>query len=1293
MGIFDDIKRRLEKPAEQVLKGVVSGAQSRANNYVRDAGKFYSNVGRETNQHVIQPVARPVINYQRFVNKSNQDFANKYVPKPVNQTINYINKKGVLAGPSFVHGNIVKPATRFITGYTAGVDQFLEDKGVNPIVRAAVNPLGAAADKYIMNGKDEFQANTGIDKFIFGNEKVRTPQADTKMLQSSSYTKGNLGKLPTPILAGGAIAFGGLTNLTGMGKTPKAAQTLLFDIAKSKESQQIIKMAAEKGIKILPKEADQLAKITKASKVATVLGDRLSVLKGKGHVESVIPSTENINQLLKNRAKQLAEARKGDGGVLGDGNLGIVSKVKTFAKKQAVDKYAAIEDRLRLSKAAGAVVDVANDIHHQLDRVLKSSSEATSFIRGVGQFGKTHTSLEKVVANAPDYNKLDAYVLAKQVLYRESTGVKTGENLADAKNIVNQLGPEYEKHAEGVYQYSKDLLNYIVDSGLIDAKTAKQLIKDNPTYVPLNRILDEIANVGQYTGGAANLSKQTVVRQIKGSAAPIESPLASLISKTTAAFNQGERNKAAQMLASYKDLPFFKGEIRELTAKEAAGNKNTFSYLDNGVKRTFEASSDIVAAAKNLDAQELGLWGKIFSVPARALRLGTTGVSLPFFAVNIIRDQVSLAINSNKALQTSPLNPKNFTLALFSAIGHDKLYHEAVSNGAMQTSFDISRNSEKLNVKKLASTKNAGTRILYTVSHPGELWRAVENTFGKSEEFTRLQSYRGTRQSLLKGDIPDEEAQTLAATAARENTVNFARNGEYMRVVSAAVPYLNPGIQGARTLVRSVKTRPMQTMTKISLLALMPEAMATAWNLSDPKRKAAYDDLQDYEKEGSIIIVPPDPTQDAEGNWNIIKIPLSQEIANMTAMVRRPMEQAAGLDPVTFNDVARAIIGTVTPVDAQSTTKAISPLIPSFAKEPVQQFANKDMFTGNPIVPESQKDLPANMQFGKNTTSTAKVIGGALNVSPSRIDHAAKAIFGEVGREAMHYGDVGLNKLGVIPADQVKGKSATEAIGSRFTRGAGGKQEDRVWEQVGKQSKIDSIVSSFKKGNMTESQASTAIDNLGKGKEIRIGGNSLTMGNGKTALVENGKVILGKNMKEAQLAQDKARVEETGEPITRDGIYIYRKSNGDIGTKNTADIKASAKEYTLEQNVSKAKAARILGDYNKFQEELRNVLIARGEKLDPVADEVAILQIKRQIEKIDNDVAKFNGQGGFTKGGSGSHKAVGNKTRLSFKKFTAPTPAKTSTVKIKVTGGLSGKTKRPRVKLPKSTKPNRRSYG
>ena len=705
----------------------------------------------------------------------------------------------------------------------------------------------------------------------------------------------------------------------------------------------------------------------------------------------------------------------------------------TAARKElatkGLDALTPIEKPVEIA-AGGRKETVA--LRNQLDRSLRSDTIAGQYARDNG--------LHTVINSVDDTKAFDQYLLARHAQDLQANGIKTGRDAIKDKRLLAELGPKYEAQAQAITKYNSDLLDKTVDYGLISRETADYLKKKYPNYVPFDRIFADGEINGRGSGaGVASLSTQSVIQRIKGSERQIHSPLESILAKTHDVIAQGERNRAAQAIVDTMKLPSNPLSLRELKPSETIGAKSVISFLDNGQKRVFETTPEVAQAAKSLNKQQLGLVGQILAFPTRVLRLGATGVNAGFALANVAKDAASAFINSEHGLRSSVANPKVFLEAL-SAAGHhnSKAYGELVREGAGGTSFDIARNSAKDTISKIRSERNAGTKIAYTVTHPGELLRAVEDTIGRSEEFGRAMQYYGNKQAALAEGKGLSEAIAYGADAARNNTVNFARAGEYGRVVNSVLPYLNAGVQGSRTLLRNLRDRPVQTASKIAITAFLPVAATTAWNLNDPKRKQAYDDIQEYEKQGNIIIIPPNPVKDTKtGRWNVIKVPVSQEIANLNNIVRNGVESLHGDKNFNFAEMAANLFGTATSLNAQSPRQLAGQLTPQAVKPGVEALTNQNLFTGNPIVPDSKKLLEPADQYGKGTSGTARVIGRNIGIAPYQIDNFIKTSAGGAGQTAVNASDNLLAKAGVITPDDIRGTSVGKSITNRFNTAAG----------------------------------------------------------------------------------------------------------------------------------------------------------------------------------------------------------------------------------------------------------------
>ena len=765
--------------------------------------------------------------------------------------------------------------------------------------------------------------------------------------------------------------------------------------------------------------------------------------KGKTAIDSTNvnpqanPSIGNISQRSKEVQSYIQEMTNKQKTARDAGTkVGTVKRIYDEIKRKLVDSNAPIEDILNTAEKKGKFqVLPKDDFRLQVDKVLRSQSIATQFAKDNG--------LVDVIQKAPDLNALDQYMIAKHAKTIEATGRKTGRDLVKDQALLEELAPQYEGFAKQVTQYSQKLLDYTSETGLISKDLANQLKKQYPDYVPLNRIMDEVESFNR-GGGIASQASQSIVKRLKGSELEIESPIASLLAKTDVAFKQGERNIAARQLASYKDLPGFEGLIKEL--KSGSTGKHTISYIENGVKKTYEVAPEIEAVAKSLNREQIGFLGKVVSVPTRVLRLGATGLNIPFVASNVVKDQLTALVNTNKAAKTSLINPMNFLKAVFSAAKHDDLYEELIRQGAGGTSFDIGRQAPLQTIQKIRSGRNIASKIGYTIKHPTELVTAIENLIGRSEEIARIQQFRGTREAL-RGTRTAQDASMLAAKAARENTANFARSGDWGKVINLILPYFNAGIQGARSTVRALQQRPVQTGTKIAIGLFTPVTAATMWNLSDPARKKVYEDIDDFEKENNIILVL-DPSQPLEkGRYGgVLKIPLQQGFGALSSVVRRGIEASHGLDPVKAREIAANLIQFSTSMNVGSPNELASSLTPQALKVPLETMTNTNLYTGKQIVPQYMKSKPVDEQVFDHTSGTSRIIGKALNTSPLLVQNAIGTSFGGVGRQVTNASDTLLNKAGIIPESQIGGEDIATATEKRFGSASGGKKLDQAYK-------------------------------------------------------------------------------------------------------------------------------------------------------------------------------------------------------------------------------------------------------
>ena len=689
--------------------------------------------------------------------------------------------------------------------------------------------------------------------------------------------------------------------------------------------------------------------------------------------------------------KQYIKQMNKEQGVAGKGKFSAGEKVADF-KEKFIDDLSPIEDRLNKAIKSGAEIDPKDHITYQLDRSRRSE--------GITQAYMNDNDLSKIIQEVPNPKEFDQYLIARHAKELDPE-ITTGRDKVKDAALVKQLDGKYGEYAKRVYTYNQKLLDTAVEYGLISKDLAASLKKQYPEYVPFNRIFkeDELGMIQGNGKGNASISTQGVVKKLEGSKRSVRSPLNSIIDKTRVVVEQGERNKAAQMLASYKDLPENPFNLKEIKANETIGNRSTIAFLENGKKRVFEVDKEIADAAKNMNRQDIGLWGRIAAVPARVLRAGATGVNAGFAGANVVKDIIGAAINSKHPIRIA--DPRAMGKALAAALNHKgKFYQELMREGVAGTSFDMYRNPLKSNIGEVRSQKNIGTRSIYNFTHPKQWYRTLENAIGRSEDFGRALQYYSNKSGFLAEGKNATDAKILAADQARNNSTNFFRHGSYGKGINLAIPYWNAGVQGARIQTRRIAERPVQTLAKIGLVIAAPSAMIAVNNYSDEKKRKVMDDIEDYEKEGNIIIVGNDAKfNEKTGRWEgVYKIPVPPQHLGIHKSIQDAVKSAyTGADYDIMGNLGKVAENytTIDPTDGRAIANKYTPQGVKLIAEPM---TNTNFFTGNKIVPDSQKNLPAADQFGDYTSGTAKAIGKLTNTSPRMIDNAIKTGGGGVGR-------------------------------------------------------------------------------------------------------------------------------------------------------------------------------------------------------------------------------------------------------------------------------------------------------
>jgi hypothetical protein len=115
--------------------------------------------------------------------------------------------------------------------------------------------------------------------------------------------------------------------------------------------------------------------------------------------------------------------------------------------------------------------------------------------------------------------------------------------------------------------------------------------------------------------------------------------------------------------------------------------------------------------------------------------------------------------------------------------------------------------------------------------------------------------------------------------------------------------------------------------------------------------------------------------------------------------------------------------------------QTIPGVTPPPIKVAIEQAANRDLFWDTPIVPRGLEGKPAPEQFTEYTTRLARWFGERFKVSPARVDHAIRGIFGPVAGDVLDLTDVLGFGLGRGQTEREREASDWAIIGRAFKRG------------------------------------------------------------------------------------------------------------------------------------------------------------------------------------------------------------------------------------------------------------------
>lgn len=729
----------------------------------------------------------------------------------------------------------------------------------------------------------------------------------------------------------------------------------------------------------------------------------------------------------------------------------------------AKDEYHAPDEFSKLAKKKLGEISATED-PIKLIRNFKGWAGKVDLFLEKGTFGKNYWDIvdEKTVMKFKgkslkdilmpiekdkNMDKFRVYLTAKRTIELSDREITTGISKADAETAIKELdktNPEFEQTSKDLYKYQDDVLEYAKESGLIGEEGFKKIKEFNKFRVPFYRVMEESRSSfmgGKKIGG--NIGSP--IKKIKGSEREIIDPIEGIIKDTYAIINAVERNNIGIAFANLSSKDSELGRLFEKVDRKMVGTKvnvkevlkkistdnipeelteeiitlfrptddlgpNMLNVNMGDKKYTFQVEEDIFKSLQGLDKEDVGMFVKILSIPARLLRTGAT-LAFDFMFRNPIKDQFTAFVNSKYGFKPG-IDLIKGMFELFKKGDVYDLWKAGGGENSMLASMD--RKYFKTTLEDLLASK--GKKALKYIKSPIQLLRVMSEL---GEEATRLGEMR---RALNAGANPVE-----AANASREITLDFARVGAKMKALNSMSAFFNANLESNDKTIRVFKTKPLQTLYRVLLAITLPSIWLYMVNRDDPRWK----EIPQWQKDLFWIVMTKD---------HIYRISKPYGIGTIFgSMPERILEYLDTKDSKLFDTLWKSVIDGVVP----------NP-VPNAILTPMENITNYNFFTQRPIVPQGKENLPPKAQYGTYTSEVAKIIGETLNYSPSKIDHLIQGFTAGLGKYIVQSIDAILKGTDIVnvpktPAKKLEDMPVIKAFMIRNPVGSGSESVNKVY--------------------------------------------------------------------------------------------------------------------------------------------------------------------------------------------------------------------------------------------------------
>ncbi len=655
----------------------------------------------------------------------------------------------------------------------------------------------------------------------------------------------------------------------------------------------------------------------------------------------------------------------------------------------------------------------------RMARAAKKIAEVMVNFKGVTPEGRIEGKslaeiLKPIKSELEDFT---AWLVAKRAAELHNRGIKTGFDHADVEITIHELEkPIYLEVQKDLEAYQNNLLDFLVDSGIVSQEQADNWKALNQFYVPFYRFFDDEYRFSGKVSSKRYADLNKPIKGIKGSERSIIDPLESIIKNTYTFIDLAAKNKVGLAIAKLADDPDVVGkgwlihEVKTPMEPQKVNLKQLKSDLVGAgipeeiidmvdldkwatvfrpvqFARTKEKQENILTVYQNGKPRFFKVHPELYET-IMAIEPNTSSVLTQFLAPFVaVKRALATGFNPNFIFGRNPVRDAQ-TAQFFSKYGfvpfidtlrgishvlkRDEIYYEwLVNGGGMSTMISLDRKYLRGELESILKDEHK-TRPRDLVKKGWQWYLALAEGL---EEATRVQVYAKGKEAEMKARGADtREGRTWAAYASREATLDFQRYGTVGKAVNNFKAFFNANVQGTdkalRYIKHQIKTNPVGFIMRAFLRITLPSLLLYLMNKDD----AEYWELPEWRRDlyWNIKIAP--------GRWMTVPKP---EVLGVFfgAVPERFFDYVNTNDPEAFEELGKNVAESLLPATS------VWDLVPDAVLPILEVTANYDSWRGRQIETLADRNKPPEERYDMWTSETAKAIGAMFGVSPKKVEH------------------------------------------------------------------------------------------------------------------------------------------------------------------------------------------------------------------------------------------------------------------------------------------------------------------